>query len=177
MKTCSRCGETKLLTDFHKRKASPDGLAYHCVPCARQLATESNRRRGKQPMNAPLESIRKCRSCEKVTDRFEGRRRVCMDCRKAQRDPMRAAEYAKSADRRAKVYERNARRRARMANAGLAEEFPYYEAQTIKSVYGGLPHVDHIIPLNGTKASGLHVAANLQLLPAEQNLLKGRNHG
>jgi hypothetical protein len=64
-----------------------------------------------------------------------------------------------------------------MANAGLAEEFPYYAAQTIKSVYGGLPHVDHIIPLNGTKASGLHVAANLQLLPAEQNLLKGRNHG
>ena len=124
MKECTRCGETKLLTDFHKRKASPDGLAYNCIPCARQLATESNRRRGRQPQNAPLELVRECKSCKKTTDRFEGRRRVCMDCRKAQRDPMKAAEYAKSADRRAKVYERNARRRARRLMLGWLKSSP-----------------------------------------------------
>ena len=33
MKKCNRCGELKHLSEFHKRKDSRDGYAYHCKMC------------------------------------------------------------------------------------------------------------------------------------------------
>jgi len=33
-------------------------------------------------------------------------------------------------------------------------------------------HVDHIIPLQGENVCGLHIAANLRVIPARDNLAK-----
>ena len=33
MKTCSRCGESKVLDEFNKNKSKPDGLSHHCKDC------------------------------------------------------------------------------------------------------------------------------------------------
>ena len=50
------------------------------------------------------------------------------------------------------------------------------DLKAIREFYENCPvgwHVDHIIPLNGSRVSGLHVLENLQYLTAEDNLWKG----
>jgi hypothetical protein len=37
-------------------------------------------------------------------------------------------------------------------------------------------HVDHIIPMNGKKVSGLHTMANLQVIPAKDNIRKNNRY-
>lgn len=48
-----------------------------------------------------------------------------------------------------------------------------YELASAYRLLGLEYHVDHIVPLKGANASGLHVGCNLQLLPAKDNLSKG----
>lgn len=58
---------------------------------------------------------------------------------------------------------------------------PWYEYDRVRAVYrlaalkrknGKDVHVDHIVPLKGKLVSGLHCFANLQIIPADENLLK-----
>ena len=49
------------------------------------------------------------------------------------------------------------------------------DKEKIENIYQNCPeghHVDHIVPLQGEKVSGLHVETNLQYLLAEDNLKK-----
>ena len=49
----------------------------------------------------------------------------------------------------------------------------YLDAKRLFETTGIRYHVDHIVPLQGDTVCGLHTLANLQLLPAEQNITKG----
>jgi len=49
----------------------------------------------------------------------------------------------------------------------------YRECRALTKSSGQLYHVDHIVPLKGKAACGLHVPWNLRILPAQENLLKG----
>ena len=49
----------------------------------------------------------------------------------------------------------------------------YTLADELSCAYGFPWHVDHIIPLRGKFVSGLHVPANLQVIPGSDNMRKG----
>lgn len=56
---------------------------------------------------------------------------------------------------------------------------PWADRKAIETFYRNRPkgfHVDHAIPLHGERVSGLHVLANLQYLPAGENLRKSDHY-
>jgi hypothetical protein len=78
--------------------------------------------------------------------------------------------------------------RTRKRQAALLQRVPKWDpdAHLIVAKYqlaamltretGIIHHVDHIIPLQGKKVSGLHVFSNLRVIPGEENVKKSNKY-
>jgi len=49
----------------------------------------------------------------------------------------------------------------------------YKDARDLSILTGIQFHVDHILPIMGSKVSGFHIASNLQIMEAHENMRKG----
>jgi len=164
-KTCTKCKETKILTDFHKRIDSKDGHAYECKLCTRGRS----QRWYKNNSEYAKSKVRAVRLLNPEIDR--------------QRSRTWAENNREAASSRARAWARNNpdrrklqhhKRRALKRQNGVYDILPK-EIRRLKSkecaVCGSEKNLtlDHIIPLN---RGGRHSIGNLQSLCATCNSSK-----
>lgn len=165
MKHCSKCNTDKPLSEFHKRVASVDGLAYKCKSC---VNINSEAWREKHPG---------------AHARWYQRNRVKKSAyykawREKHKDGLAArwSEWAKKNPGKinANIAKRNAakfRATPKWADLGRIQQI-YIEAARLRDETGQHYEVDHIVPLQGRTVSGLHWEGNLQILLEAENISK-----
>jgi hypothetical protein len=182
---CLRTGWTKSCgcrkISAIKARANPDKASARRAGNSRYAGQECNKCGG------TLRYARDSRCCECAKARArEARRALPAEQRKALDDQRREwKEKNPGRDRSMQKmrYEKNPQRYRAHASAYAAirraNEIratpPWADLDAIRYFYEGRPygyHVDHIYPLKGRLVSGLHIVANLQYLPAIENIRK-----
>ena len=170
LKTCSKCGEEKPLTEYYKNKDCKHGVRPDCKVCMKKQKDiyRSNPSNWKRELAA--ERVRKSTPEQKkkiseynALPQVLAKRKACTE-RYRKTDSGMALDAARTTKRRAAKLQRT----PSWANEQLIAAY-YMEAKRLEELTGIQFQVDHIIPLQGEMVSGLHVETNLQLLPASEN--------
>ena len=187
MFVCTKCKTSKSVDNFGKNCRNKNNIRVTCKECvaahmARKYADNPGPYRQKtakwrddNPIRAKEYSV--AYVAANRAERNEHRRLFRLA--NIEREKSRDKEYTKN--NRAKVYAKNARRRASETQATpkwltliqQAQINEFYELALAKNMQTGIDHdVDHIIPLRGTGVRGLHVPWNLQILTEAENSRK-----
>ena len=151
-KTCSVCKQEKTLDNFYKQKDGKFGVTSRCKPCL--LSANKNHVKPEKFREYAEAWRNKDSNREKALEASRNWRKNNL-----QYDAFRATLY-----------------RARKRNQCPS----WANLNLIKEIYLNCPkgyHVDHIIPLKGLLASGLHIETNLQYLTPKENLSKRNLYG
>lgn len=184
---CRKCLIVKTIADFSANPRSKDNVRRICNECTsshmaiKYLENPEAQRaktakwRAENPVEAAI-LAKEYRDEHK--DRLNENRRLHR-LKNIEREKERDREYTKN--NRAKVYAKNARRRAAETQATpkwltliqQAQILEFYELAQARKMQTGINfEVDHIVPLLGKTVRGLHVPWNLQLLTETQNISK-----
>jgi hypothetical protein len=185
MKTCTACNETKPLDAFARKGAGLQSKCKVCAaawarqyraehPAAVKLADQKSRAKHADRVRARMQSYRQANKVA-IEAKIKEWRVAHADHVKARRRAWFArSELAQALSR----FYRAQRRAVRLAatpawSEAAAIREVYALAKFLTDVTGEQHHVDHIVPLQSPLVCGLHVAANLRVVRASDNLAKG----
>lgn len=176
-KQCSKCGEFKDLSEFHKNNNRLTGTVSSCKDCYKGFYNENKEEIIQRNSQYRENNKEKCyENYEKYYDK--NRDKYIQNAAKwASENPEKRKEIERRYNDKnpSNKVARTASYRARKRQAEpkwLTEE----QKEQIKEIYKNRPEghcVDHIIPIAGENVCGLHVPWNLQYLPEYQNESKG----
>ena len=158
MKNCNKCGIEKPVTEFYKKTTAKDGLFWWCRDCHKTYVKNKYALAYEDQAFAAKENKRVQEYYKQNPD-------------KANRSWPTGAQAAANV---AKYRNSKAKRTPKWLNANdiwMMEE-AYILAELRTKMFGFSWEVDHIIPLRGKLASGLHVPHNLQVIPKVLNRSK-----
>ena len=188
MKLCVSCKAQKSLSEFYKRKDSPDGYRNDCKDCRKKVALKhyyTDHEAGKERLRQSYEK-RKATNPNLAAEQYAKNREKDLERSKL-------AYQANAEDRKAKQRLWSKTNRG-TANA-LAKRYKLkkvnatpkwlsesqllnikckYQLAAMLNIHGVEAwHVDHIVPIRGKDVCGLHVPWNLRVIPAKENMTKG----
>ena len=166
-KICNKCGETKLLSEFHKDSHKKGGLCTLCKCCKRD---NTNTWRA---LNPEKDKANSAEWYHKNKHDPELKERMAFNNRKWRKDNPHL-NAAKEARRRASKLKATPTWLMPEHHAHIKRT--YKLAKTLEDITGDKYHVDHIIPLQGNEVCGLHVPWNLQVVSASLNLSKSNKY-
>jgi hypothetical protein len=203
MKTCSKCGCEKPLTEFYRAKGNKDGYSGRCKVCqtAENNAWKEANADKMRGYKKKWDENNKDKVAAKTRRWYEANkeRKVAMDLardklnkeqadarkakwRQAHRGKANAAGQKWRRNNRDKVNAFKARRKAAelQATPAWAIDFFMEEAYALAKLrtemFGFEWHVDHIVPLRSKLVCGLHSHDNLRVIPGAENISKGNRH-
>ena len=172
-KICKGCGTNKLLTEFKKDNRVKSGYGARCKTCQNTYDSKYYH---------TVDKTKKLIRSRKYVENNPEKKKE-MDLLYRQRRPevgIKAREKYRQNNQH--IYNKqSAKYRAMKLNATPTSTSEFYEffmneiysLSRLRSELTGTGwHVDHIVPLNNANVCGLHVPANLRVIPAKENLLK-----
>lgn len=188
MKLCITCKAEKSLSEFYKRKDSPDGYRNDCKICRSACSLKNhyaNHEVKKEKLRLAYEK-RKAANPNLSADLYAKNREKSLEYSKAYYEANVEERKAKQRHwsktnrdtanalaKRYKLKKLNATP-AWLSESQLLHIKCKYQLAAMLNIHGVEAwHVDHIVPIRGKDVCGLHVPWNLRVIPAKDNMTKG----
>lgn len=157
IKTCVKCNSTKDILEFYAATRGLFGVRGECKECTKKQKQEY-KHKNRDVVNAKAKTYYNKNRANHLAQKQK--------YRQANKYKINALNKAYKVAKMNRV----------PAWIDKDEQWLIKEAYDLAAVrtklFGFAWHVDHIIPLQGKNVSGLHVMANLQVIPAVENIKK-----